>query len=1366
MNGCNRDAPMRTAASLVVLCLAIGMSGAHQSVWGDDRRVVPVFGLAVASQNPNEGATRTRTTVADIVQLEAARARVVEAGEATVLMNLFDDVELEAVFTRSTPTATGFALSGRLTAHGANAITLVVNQHVLAGTVLTPRVSYRIGGTAQRTFIREMESGIRCHLQSAPMHGSTRPIEQPIVASLHDEESDDEAVIDLLVVYPSAARRLEGGHLAMRALIDHDVAATNDSYRVSGANQRIELVAAVEVDYRPPGTFAALAELENVTGSLRETVDELVANYQADIFFLHMGPGNAGAAYGFNDPTPEEIARRPFAVGYSGAFAHEIGHIMGLKHEWAHQPSNKPFPYSHGYVFPDPSDPQKSLCTIMAAFGPCLPRFSNPEQKYPDENGVPLGVPGEEPSTGVEGPADAVRHLNELRHDIAAIRPRSEACTYELSSSAIDVPVAGGSYTLGVETAADCEWTVRGLDPAVSVPEPAKGTGSAEVRFEVAENLDWERDLGLAVAGEVLVLRQAAARQMKAVCERSAAARSALERAVGKGCGDIGTDDLVRIDELDIGPREITLRAGDFDGLSGLASLEIFAYWTSPYVGPTIDIDRRMFAGLSNLTVLRFEGVDLALAPDVFEDLVNLEKLVIIEAVDSIPAGIFAGLQRLDTLMLGRNGITGIRPGVFEGLTNLRKLSMRFNEGLTTLLPGVLSALTSLERLDLRNNDLRTLPLGVFDGLPRLESLLLADNSLSKLEVGLFDGLPSLDYLWLSDNLLTDLKPGVFRDLPRLRVILLDGNRLTALTTGVFDGLRQLTTLNLRANRLRELEEGIFEHCCGVLLYLSLNYNELTALPADIHGLDLLKFLDVSYNRIVGISADDFTWVRDDVLLEQRTRTRTTIPLFARADDPIRQSFLRVINYFPTAGDVEITAIDDAGTRFGPLTLEVGASAVSHVNSDDLEAGNASKGLSAGTGPGSGEWRLQIETDLDAESLAYNRTGDGFVASAHDLVSAAGREHEVAMFNPAASEDMQASRLRVMNMDAEDTTVRITAIDDAGNPGDGPVTFPLPAQGARSFSASELESGGSGFEGSLGDGEGRWRLRVESDRDTTVMNLLETPEGYVSNLSTVAGFREDGVFVVPLFPAAGGQYEGLVRVVNDDNAAGTVRMAVSDQSSWDYEAVELEIGANEAVDFDSDDLEIGNVHKGLSTGTGAGEGDWRLELKSGNSLRVSAYIRTADGFLSSMHDLVPEMAAPHHRLFPPQDLGYRVVTLNPGRNANQFGFLRIANPGSEAVRLGYRAYDDVGESLRPVRGVGDLEPGRMRILTSVHLEEYLFGGHYGSGKWQIQVDAEHPIEVMSLLRSPTGHLVNLSSGTRERREAVRYATEDQEAAQL
>ena len=108
---------------------------------------------------------------------------------------------------------------------------------------------------------------------------------------------------------------------------------------------------------------------------------------------------------------------------------------------------------------------------------------------------------------------------------------------------------------------------------------------------------------------------------------------------------------------------------------------------------------------------------------------------------------------------------------------------------------------------------------------------------------------------------------------------------------------------------------------------------------------------------------------------------RHDVPLVMSAANPVQQGFVRVLNRSAQAGTVQIHAVDDAGRRVGPITLAIGADATVHFNSDDLEGGNPSKGLSGSAGRGQGDWRLELETDLDIEALAYVRTADGFLTS-------------------------------------------------------------------------------------------------------------------------------------------------------------------------------------------------------------------------------------------------------------------------------------------------------------------------------------------------------------------------------------------------
>ena len=180
-----------------------------------------------------------------------------------------------------------------------------------------------------------------------------------------------------------------------------------------------------------------------------------------------------------------------------------------------------------------------------------------------------------------------------------------------------------------------------------------------------------------------------------------------------------------------------------------------------------------------------------------------------------------------------------------------------------------------------------------------------------------------------------------------------------------------------------------------------------------------------------------------------------------------------------------------------------------HFNSQDLEEGNTSKGLSGGVGDGIGDWRLELSTDLDIEPLAFVRTADGFVTSVHEVVHGGPMRWHVPVFNPG-SNTSQRSRLRLINAAGGTAEVTIAGRDDRGEqPPGGEVRLALRADASRSINAQELESGGSRFRGSFGDGIGKWQLFISANRPIQVMSLLESPTGHLSNLSS-PGVAETG----------------------------------------------------------------------------------------------------------------------------------------------------------------------------------------------------------------------------------------------------------------
>ena len=176
---------------------------------------------------------------------------------------------------------------------------------------------------------------------------------------------------------------------------------------------------------------------------------------------------------------------------------------------------------------------------------------------------------------------------------------------------------------------------------------------------------------------------------------------------------------------------------------------------------------------------------------------------------------------------------------------------------------------------------------------------------------------------------------------------------------------------------------------------------------------------------------------------------RHVVPLFPAAGRDGRQGFVRAINHSDGAGTVRVDAIDDMGRRYDPVTFAVAGRATVHFNADDLEDGNPAK-LDGSTGPGEGDWRLEVATepaDLDLEVLAYVRTGDGFLTAMHDTGARSGNRHFLPTFNPGSNAN-QRSVLRLFNRHDGAAEVGIRGVDDAGRPG-GEVSLAVPAGEAR-----------------------------------------------------------------------------------------------------------------------------------------------------------------------------------------------------------------------------------------------------------------------------------------------------------------------------
>ena len=465
------------------------------------------------------------------------------------------------------------------------------------------------------------------------------------------------------------------------------------------------------------------------------------------------------------------------------------------------------------------------------------------------------------------------------------------------------------------------------------------------------------------------------------------------------------------------------------------------------------------------------------------------------------------------------------------------------------------------------------------------------------------------------------------------------------------------------------------------------------------------------------------------------------------------QGFLRVYNHSAVAGQVRIVGFDDRGRRTGPVLLQLAASGVAHLDAADFQDGNPATGIATGVGaPAQGDWWLTLTSELDIEVYAYARAADGFLTAMHDVAPERGGLHRIAFFNPGGN-TRQQSLLRLINPGDAPVEATIRGVDDQGGNA-GPVRTTLPPRATRTFTAQDLETGAMSLVGALGDGAGKWRLTVAASGQLRALSLLANPTGHIANLSTAPppAERDSTVHHVPLFPAASGANQGFLRLVNR-GPAGAVRIVAFDETGTARSPITLEIGAGRTTHFNSKDLESGNEAKGLSGGVGEGVGDWRLELRvepadedaagGAADIQVLAYIRSPDGFLASMHDLVPVTGRVH-----------RVPAFDLGDDAVPESLLRVVNLGAApaAVIVSGVANGDAAGGSGSSRVVFRVAAEGARTVSTRALAlggDGLVGTLGAAGFDMLAITANQPIAAMRLLRRPAGALTNLSTTTRK-----------------
>ena len=344
------------------------------------------------------------------------------------------------------------------------------------------------------------------------------------------------------------------------------------------------------------------------------------------------------------------------------------------------------------------------------------------------------------------------------------------------------------------------------------------------------------------------------------------------------------------------------------------------------------------------------------------------------------------------------------------------------------------------------------------------------------------------------------------------------------------------------------------------------------------------------------------------------------------------------------------------------------------------------------------------------------------------------------------SNQSQRSLLKLFNPNESEARVVITGIDDRGN--ESNVNLSLPAQSLKTLASEDLENGAEGLNSSLGDGVGKWRLNISSSHSLDVMNLMESPTGHLSNLSynPLSSADADTNLHKTLLPGREDRH-GFIRIINHSETAGEINIiTVTDDLSRYYDSIQLSISAGQAIHFNSHDLQNGNEGKGLPyRGLGSPQGMWRLEFETDLDISVLSYMRSSDGFLTSLDSALP--VGGKQNVWISDNSRYSTWFFNPASNQSQRSMLRFINTNYIPVFVSLRGVDDRGKSSGEVSFT--IPVGSTKTINALDLETGRAEGLRGSlgngvGKWHLRITSGLPISIMNLMESPNGYISNLS----------------------
>lgn len=411
---------LRHAAALVAAIAGLVLASPARSQPDPPQEVFTPYALPSLSASSNTVLSRLRTehAAADIkvVRLNVQALTGARANSPRTLS--LGDARFDSVTRQTTPLADGRVLwKGEIASPNAalpaGDATLVIQGQSATGTVSAPdgrRYQIRpLGGDATAVIqldfnrLRNEEPPGRPGIAAPP--GAAANAAPPPVTDL----ADAVPTIDLLVVYTPGAQARSGG---IDPLIDLATVETNDSFINSRVTARTRVVARMLLNLSEEGKSYDQIMAEFV---INASVTARRDAARADVVVLIMNQADwCGQANDIKATADKAFALVHYgcATGYY-SFGHELGHLIGARHDVAMDPDASPYPYGHGYGYPANVGAFRTVMGYACDGTPCNPRvpyWSNPSVLY---NGRP---------TGNATTAYNARVWNERAAEVAAFR--------------------------------------------------------------------------------------------------------------------------------------------------------------------------------------------------------------------------------------------------------------------------------------------------------------------------------------------------------------------------------------------------------------------------------------------------------------------------------------------------------------------------------------------------------------------------------------------------------------------------------------------------------------------------------------------------------------------------------------------------------------------------------------------------------------------------------------------------------------------------------------------------------------------------------------------------------------------------------